>query len=218
MKQFFTVLSLIFIANVGFAQDQDPKAKAILDKLSKTTKTYKAISADFALSMYNKANKLTDKQNGKIAVKGDMFRLEIPGNVIVCNGKTLWNHNKDAKEVTIKDFDASNEDQINPSKIFTIYENGFKYKYEKEEKVGANLCQVINLYPSEGQNKKKYHTLKLYIIKSKNQVTRMKIINKDGTYSVYDIKNFKPNPPLTDDSFNFDTKGFKADEIIDERD
>ncbi len=111
MKKIFSVLTLLFAFN-GFAQDQDPKAKAILDDLSKTTKSYKTISAEYELVLLNKEKKQTDKQSGKIQVKGNKFKLEIPGNTIVCDGKTVWTHNKDAQEVTIKNFEANNEDGL----------------------------------------------------------------------------------------------------------
>lgn len=41
----------------SFAQDQDPKAKAILDDLSKTTKAYKTITADYVYTIFNKDKK-----------------------------------------------------------------------------------------------------------------------------------------------------------------
>lgn len=217
MKNILVTLCSIFMLS-AFAQDQDPKAKAILDDLSKTTKTYKTITSDFVLTMFNKDKKQTEKQTGKVVVKGQMFKLEIPGNNIVCDGKTIWNYNKDAKEVTIKTYDPNNNDQLNPSKIFTIYETGFKYKYVAEEKVGTALCHAIDLFPSVDQGKKKYHSIRIYIDKTKKQVVKMKVTMKDQSSNVYDIKGFKPNLEITDASFVFDTKPFKADQIIDERD
>jgi outer membrane lipoprotein-sorting protein len=217
MKKILIVLASLLTINAT-SQEQDPKAKAILDDLSKLTKTYKTITSDFVLTMYSKDKKQTEKQAGKVVVKGQMFKLDIPGNAIVCDGKTIWNHNKDAKEVTIKTFDATNNDQLNPSKIFTIYETGYKYKYEKEEKLGTVMCHAIDLFPTTDQQKKKYHTIKIYIDKVKKQVVQMKVLMKDGTMSIYDIKAFKPNLEIPDASFVFDTKPFKADQIIDERD
>jgi len=217
MKKFLIILSSLLALTVA-AQDQDPKAKAILDDLSKTTKTYKTITSDFSLTMFGKDKKQLEKQTGKVVVKGQMFKLDIPGNNIVCDGKTIWNHNKDAKEVTIKNFDPNNNDQLNPSKIFTIYESGFKYKYIGEEKVGTVVCHAIDLYPSVDQGKKKYHSIKIYIDKAKKQVLQMKVMMKDQSMNVYDIKSFKPNLPVDDKAFTFDTKPFKPDQIIDERD
>ncbi len=201
----------------SFSQE-DAKAKGILDDLSKTTKTYKSISADYAYTIFNKEKKQTDKLSGKVQVKGTKFKLNIPGSIIVCDGKTIWSHNKDAAEVTIKNFDPNNDDQLNPSKIFTLYETGYKYKFDKEEKIGTATCNVIDLYPSVKPEKKKFHTIKLYIDKTKKQVVQLKMLMKDGGTQIYDIKSFKPNAEIPDPTFTFDTKPFKADQIIDERD
>ena len=219
MKKLFIIISsLIFISNFSFAQDQDPKAKPVLDDLSKATKAYKTIVSEYIFTIISKEKKQLEKQTGKVQVKGNKFKLDIPGNVIVCDGKTIWAHNKDAAEVTIKSFDATNEDQLNPSKIFTMYETGYKYKYDKEEKVGVATCHVITLYPTIKPEKKKFHTVKLYIDKSKKQMVKMVMLMKDGSTQTYEIKVFKPNVELADAVFVFDLKPFKADQITDERD
>lgn len=215
-KIVFLVLAALSL-NLG-AQDQDPKAKAILDDLSKTTKNYKTIVADFVFTMMNKDKKQLEKWSGKAQIKGQKFKMEIPGNTIVCDGKTMWNYNKDAKEVTIKNFEAANDDQLNPSKIFTMYESGFKYKFDKEEKVGAVTCSVIDLYPSVKPEKKKFHTIKLFVDKTKKQVIMVKMMMKDGGTTTYEVKTMKPNSEIAETAFVFDTKGFKPDQIVDERD
>ena len=46
---FFT---FCFLVSIG--QDQDPKAKLILDDLTKNTKAYKTILAEVAFTIYNK--------------------------------------------------------------------------------------------------------------------------------------------------------------------
>jgi outer membrane lipoprotein-sorting protein len=217
MKRFilFFLAAFTLAAN---AQDQDPKAKAILDDLSKTTKAYKTITAEVIFNNLNKDKKpLDDPQNWKIQVKGQKFRLEIPGNTIVCDGKTVWNYNKDAKEVTIKHFNPDNDEQ-NPSKIFTMYETGYKFVYNKEEKVKGAACHEIDLYPAVKPEKKKFHTAKLYVDKTKKQIVQLKMMMKDGGTQTYDIKSLKPNLEIPDSNFTFDLKGFKADQINDERD
>lgn len=219
MKQLFIILSFFIFTSFGLnAQDQDPKAKVILDELSKKTKAYKTIVSDYVFTILNKEKKQTEKQIGKVQLKGNKFKLDIPGNTIVCDGKTVWAHNKDANEVTIKTFDATNEDQLNPSKIFTMYENGFKYKYDRDEKVGNAMCNVISLFPSVKPEKKKFHTVKLFVDKTKKQVAKLVMLMKDGTTQSYQITTFKTNSELSDALFVFDTKGFKSDQITDERD
>lgn len=212
------LISFLISCSTGFAQDQDPKAKHILDELSKKTKSYKTISSEYIFTIFNKDKKQVEKQTGKVIVKGNMFKLEIPGNTIVSNGKKIWAHNKDANEVTIKNFDPNNDDQLNPSKIFTMYESGFKYKYLNDEKVNTAVCNVIALYPSVKPEKKKFHTVKLFVDKTKNQVAKMVMLMKDGSSQSYEIKKFTPNTDIQDNIFVFDLKPFKADQITDETD
>jgi outer membrane lipoprotein-sorting protein len=198
--------------------EQDPKAKTILDEVSKITKAYKTITAEYELVSLNKEKKPINKETGKIQVKGNKFKLEIPGNTIVCDGKTVWTHNKDAQEVTIKNFEPNNEEGLNPTNIFTMYEKGYKYKYDKEEKIGAATYHVIDLYPTIKPEKKKFHTIILYVDKAKKQVHEIKMLMKDGGTQTYEIKSMTPNTELADAVFVFDTKSFKADQIVDERD
>jgi outer membrane lipoprotein-sorting protein len=211
MKTLIFILTS-FTCFKNFAQDQDLKAKAILDDVSKTTKAYKTISTDYSLIVTNKEKKQTDKQTGKINVKGSKFKLEIPGNTIVCDGKTVWTFNKEANEVSVKNYEANADDAMDPTKIFTMYENGYKYKFDKEE---AGLS-IVNLYPSVKPEKKKFHTIKLYVDKSKKQVKKLIMLMKDGGTQTYELKSLTSNLEIPDNQFVFDAKACKC-EVIDER-
>jgi outer membrane lipoprotein carrier protein len=217
MKNFIALI-LISLCGFAFAQEQDPKAKAILDEVSKTTKGYRTLTAEVTFTNFDKDKKPIDKpQAWKVLTKGQKFRLEIPGSTIMSDGKTLWNYNKDAKEVTIRHFDPENDEQ-NPARIFTMYETGYKYKYDKEEKSGSALCHVIDLFPAIKPEKKKFHTVKLYVDKTKKQVVKMRMLMKDGGSQLFEVKSLKPNLEIADGQFIFEMKGLKADQINDERD
>ena len=217
MSVFLVGIAALLVAQTEM--EKDPKAKAILDNVSKATKTYSTITAEYTLRIFNKEKKKIEEQTGKIELKGDKFRLEIPGNLIVSDGKTLWNYNKDAQELTIKEYHPNDEKNeiIMPNNFFTIYESGYKYKYDKKEQVGKTSCDVINLYPAIKPEKKKFHTIKLYIDPSKKQVVQAKMLMKNGEVYVYTLKKFTANLPMGDAYFVYDTKGLKPDQITDER-
>jgi outer membrane lipoprotein-sorting protein len=212
MKKIFLIILALITSSHLQSQDQDPKAKVILDDISKTTKSYKTITTDYSLVITNKDKKQTDKQTGKIQVKGTKFKLDIPGNSIFCDGKTVWTFNREANEVSIKNYVPSADDILDPTKIFTMYENGYKYKFEKEE---AGLS-VINLYPSVKPEKKKFHTIKLYVDKQKKQVKKLIMLMKDGGTQTYELKTLTPNLDILENQFVFDSKSCKC-EVIDER-
>lgn len=194
-------ISVLFIAAFCAANSQnDPQAKKILDELSAKTKAYTSIKAEFSFTM-EKKDKSKDVQNGKIITKGTRYKLEIPGHEIYCDGKTVWDYIKAANEVQIKDMETGGDDAMNPSSIFTIYEKGYKYKFEGEDA----LTQTISLFP-ENPDKKKFHTAKLYVDKTKKQISSVKMMMKDGSSQTYSIKSFEPNTVIPDSDFTFNTK------------
>ncbi|CAN5433329.1 hypothetical protein BH10BAC1_BH10BAC1_21200 [soil metagenome] len=207
-----SIIAFLAIASLSVvAQDQDPKAKKILDELSAKTKACSTIKADFSW-VVEKKDKSKESQTGKIQTKGAKYKLEIPGHEIYCDGKTVWDFIKDANEVQIKDMEVGGDDAINPSNIFTIYEKGFKYKFESEDAT----TQVISLFPIN-PDKKKFHTIKLYIDKNKKQITSVKMFMKDGSTQTYTIKAYICGAVIADTEFAFDSKLHKGVTIEDIR-
>jgi outer membrane lipoprotein-sorting protein len=210
-------LSLIVLSSIislgSFAQEVDVKAKAILDKLSAKTKSYTTIKAEFQYSISNKSEGISDSQTGKIQIKGDSYFLSIQGQDVISNGKGIWTIIKESEEIQINDLpDEDEEDYISPNKIFTLYEDGFKYKFAKEE----NGTQIINLYPKKAEEKS-FHRIVLFINKAKNQITKVKVYGKDGSIFTYSIKTFTPNQAISDSQFTFNKANYTGYEIIDLR-
>lgn len=207
-----TLIALLSVGILGTTTAQnDPKAKTILDELSAKTKAYTSIKAEFTFTI-EKKDKSKDVQNGKIMTKGSKYKLDIPGHEIYCDGKTLWDYIKEANEVQIKDAVGEKDDGITPSTIFTMYEKGFKYKFESE----SATQQIIALYP-ENPDKKKYHTVKLYVDKAKKQITMVKMLMKDGSTHTYEIKKFETNAAIPDTDFVFNTKAHPGVSVEDLR-
>jgi outer membrane lipoprotein carrier protein len=194
-----TLIAFLAIGSLTTNAQVDP-AKKILDDLSSKTKSYSTLKAEFAWTV-EKKDKSKDTQTGKIQTKGAKYKLEIPGHEIYCDGKTVWDFIKDANEVQIKDMEAGGEDAVNPSTIFTIYEKGYKYKFEGEDAT----TQVVSLFPLN-PDKKKFHTIKLSIDKNKKQITSVKMMMKDGSVQTYTIKSFLGNGTIADTDFVFNAK------------
>jgi outer membrane lipoprotein-sorting protein len=206
---FYSIFSLLAVSveaqNVP-QNPKDPKAKAILDKLSQKTKGYTSITAEFEFRLLNKAEGIDDKQDGTIILKDDKYKLKLAEQEIISNGTTVWTYLKDVKEVQISEVDEEEEDEVflNPKKIFTIYESGFKYVLNDEEVRDGKTCHVIKLYP-ENPGGKPFHTIILYIDKSKNQMQSMEVKSKDGNTFIYTIKSFVENKSYSSTLFEFKT-------------
>ncbi|MBI3501811.1 MAG: outer membrane lipoprotein carrier protein LolA [Bacteroidetes bacterium] len=230
IKLFFTAVFLfvfIILSVVeGFAQMPkevvDAKAKAILDEVAKQTKTYSTIKADFTAvtekKETNTKSSVTDTQTGTLQLKGTKYKLEFKGQTIFCDGKTQWTYIKESNEVQINNApDPNATDNINPVNIFTLYEKGYKYKYEKEDVLNGAKVDAINLYPLD-PDKKSFHTIQLFIDKAKKQITSAKIMNKNGTSNTITVKNFTTNSEMADAMFTFNKADYKGVEVVDLRD
>ncbi len=129
------ILSLLLLLAVVFAvkAQQDPKAKKILDKVSVKTKAYKTITVDFTYTLDNNQEDISETSKGKIIIKGNKYKLDLMGAEIFFDGTTSWTYMPDAEEVNVSEPDEDDENAIDPSKIFTLYEQGFKYKFIAEK-------------------------------------------------------------------------------------
>ena len=159
MKLFNLILLALLIPFGSVAQDA--KAKGILDALSKKTKTYSSMQADFEYQMLNKKDGIDETQTGKLLSKGEKYRLNIAGQIVISDGKSVWTILPDAEEVQLSDVPEENESEeyISPNNILTLWEKGFKYKYDSEANLGGKAVDVINLYPIEAKEKS-FHTHK----------------------------------------------------------
>lgn len=220
MKQFALLMVLFTISFNLLAQSspseaqvpQDPKAKAILDALTKKNKAYTTITADFTYKQENKDANINESQKGSVKLKGSKYILKIAGQEIYCNGTKKFTFIPDAEEVQISNIEKGDKDELNPSNLFTLYETGFKYKYEKEETTNGKTVDVIKLFPIN-PTKKNFHTAIIAVDKATNQIYYIKVLGKDGTNYTYFLDKITGNLPMEDSIFNFDVK--KASEVID---
>jgi outer membrane lipoprotein-sorting protein len=219
-----TTFALLFVLSfIGLTQAQtkedlaskDPKAKAILDKLSATNKTDQAMRVKFAFNLENKDQKINETQKGTLLFKGNRFKIDMDKVQIVSDNKTRWTFIKSSKEVQVDHANnPESSDAIEPSKIFTMHEKNHKYKYVGTEKINNVVHEVVKLFPEE-VDKKSFHTVILYINKSNSNLTKAKILSKDGNTYTYTIEKKEVGVAVKDADFIFDTK--KASEVIDLR-
>jgi len=194
-------LALLMLPALAFSQ-KDERAKEILDEFSKKTKDYKTLYSEFAFTLENTQENIKDTQKGKITIKGKKYVLDLMGTEIYFNGKTKWTFLKEANEVNLlepKEGDGGLLD--NPSRLFTIYDREFKYKFKEETTVNKIRVYVIDLYPKKvGVS---YTIVRFSFNKETHEPVQIKYFSKDGNRYTLDIKVLTPNKEIGDDFFNF---------------
>jgi outer membrane lipoprotein-sorting protein len=210
MKYLFICLTLL---GSTLAYGQDAKADAILDKVSAKIKGLKTFYVEFSATIKNSTNGTNSNMSGKGWVKGDKFSAVYGETTLISNGLKKWSIVKEEKTVYESDASGDDEDAINPKKLMTIWESGFKSKYEKEETLGGEKVHVIYLYP-KNPKKANYHTIIVYVSKDDNEVKKAIMKANDGTVSTFTMTKFTSNPAIEDSKFVFDKSKYPGYTVV----
>ncbi len=213
MKKIIFILISVFVASNISAQN-DLKADKLLKLISSRYKKFKTIKADFVYNIESKAEKTHEKQKGTIYTKGNNFRLDIAGQTIICDNKTVWTYNKEANEVQINNYNPK-ETAIRLDDIFTMYGKGFLYKIIEEKKELGKEITLVELTPKD--KKKNYFKIKLTIDKTNQSIVKVLVFDKSGTTHEYTITNQIPNLKLEEHFFGFEIKKYPKVEVVDLR-
>jgi outer membrane lipoprotein-sorting protein len=194
--------------------------------VSQKYKSYDAIKTDFTFTLDNQQAGVKETQSGTLVARSKSNKFKVTlyspqtggkqdvAQEIISDGKTQWTYLKKDNEVQVNNADNSGEG-LNPAKIFTIYEHGYKYVYTGEKKIGGNIYQEIDLTPED--DKKSFFKVRLEIDKAKKQIYSALIFDKNGNKYTYTIKSFVPNVTVADNLFTFDIKSHKGVEVVDLR-
>lgn len=226
MKKLLIISVLILLTvTCSFAQ-KDVTAKAILSKVSEKYRMYNVVKTDFDFTLDNQQAGEKITQSGTLVAKpkANKFRVTIYApeatakpiieQEIISDGKIQWTYLKKDNEVQVNNADNSDEG-LNPAKIFTIYEHGYKYIYNGDVKEGAKVYQEIDLTPDD--IKEPFFKVRLLIDKVKKQIYSALIFDKNGSHYTYTLRNFNGSAQVPDNAFSFDVKEHKGAEVVDLR-
>ena len=208
MTKLLTTLLIAFSTTL-FAQDQ--LAKDVLDRLSTTTKSYKNMTVGFDFIFENKNQNINENQKGILVLQEEMFRLEMEEQIIINDGESQWIYLADMNEVQIIEHDPE-EEMMSPNKLFTIYEEGYKYSYVRAQSEKGKRLQIIDLFPKESGA---FMKITLAVDAAKNQLHKITILDKNGGTYAYLVTSFKSNTDVA--PFTFNATNFPEIEVIDLR-
>lgn len=209
MKILYTLLAILSLSTMSFGQTS---SQSILDKLSKKMKSHNSFYVEFSANTKNTSSGTNTTETGKGWVKGSKFYASLGEIAVVSNGLKTWTIVKEEKSVYEADSDED-EDIMNPRKLMTIWESGFKNKLGKETTINKERVNVIYLYPKSPSDVE-YHTIILYISKTKGDLRKVIIKTKDATVMTYNLKKYTPNPTISDSKFVFDKKKYPGYTVI----
>lgn len=226
MKELILIaLAFAFISAVN-AQDKpvpvtDPEAGAILEKASAKYQSLKGVEVDFTLTTVNPKlkpedddSKYTSNDNGKLYMKGKAFKLVMNGTEIYCDGKIIWSFSPRSNEVQINDYEE-NQETFSPTKIFSVYKEGYSYQVKEKKTFQGKNVTVIELAPMN--RKVSFFKIDVGIEDGTNNLLESKIYEKSGVRYIYKINKLSSSSTIDDSFFIFDKKKYSKAKIIDLR-
>ncbi|HSB94244.1 MAG TPA: outer membrane lipoprotein carrier protein LolA [Flavitalea sp.] len=215
MKKLYSLIGILTLSIVAFAQGSDPAAKEVLDAVSSKFKTYKAVQSAFTLKVEDAKGKVQGVKTGTVYMKGPKYRVNITGQDIFCDGATIWTYDKASNEVTITQLDPSSS-SITPQKLFTnFYDKDFLYKMNGEKKEGNKTLQEIEMTPTD--KNKAFHKVYLLVDKKNQSIYSTKVLEKNGNRYSYTVNSLNGKANVTDAMFVFDKKKYPGVEEVDLR-
>jgi outer membrane lipoprotein carrier protein len=210
-RKLLPLLSLALLTSAAFAQDAD----ALLSKLSERAKNYGTIDASYSSQLVDLKNNFTEDMSGNILVDGGSFKLDLGDYLIISDGTTVWTYDTESNECYLDDADMLIDEGMDPSKIFTIWEDDFKTEWKGTVELDGRECAHINLYPLSGD--KPYHTLQLLIDETKLEIVRLTVKGREGNETEYNIERFETGVNLPESTFQFIEVDYPGVELIDNR-
>lgn len=221
MKKIFTFL--LATAAVISAQAQtgknltqnDPEAKKILDAVSAKFRTYKTPQASFTYTVENAQGKALSTKTGTVTMKGDKYKVNMSGMEIYSDGRTSWNYDKSANEVTVSGVESGSS-AMTPQKLFTnFYDRDFYYKLNGEKTVGGKTVQEIEMTPTD--KTRPFHKVYVLVDKASKNLYSARFLEKSGNRYSYTITKLNPAASASDADFMFNKSKYPGVEVVDLR-
>ena len=205
------LLLLIFgFCTLGYSQD-NLDAELLLNKVSENIKSYENIYINYAYTLQNLEEDISQTNNGSFVSENDNWRFEMLGVTRIFDGDKLYSISPDDEEVTISSQDPEDETTITPNKMLYFYEDGYYFEMDESRLIGngqfRKKIQYVKLVPKDSEAEIKY--ILLGIDTEFNQIYEVIETGKNETVTTISIVDFEFNLPLDANLFVFDEEKYK---------
>jgi len=205
------LLLLIFgFYTLGYSQD-NVNAELLLNKVSDNIKSYDNIYINYAYTLNNLEEDISQTNNGSFVTENDNWRFEMLGITRIFDGDKLYSISPDDEEVTISSQDPEDETTITPNKMLYFYEDGYYFEMDESKLIGngqfRKKIQYVKLVPKDSEAEIKY--ILLGIDTEFNQIYEVIETGKNETVTTISIVDFEFNLPLDNNLFVFDKEKYK---------
>ena len=214
-KQIIKVMRKIFLLFFSFYtlvySQVNSEAELLLNKVSGNIKSYENIYINYAYTLQNLEEDISQTNKGSFVTEDDKWRFEMLGVTRIFDGNKLYSISPDDEEVTISSQDPEDETTITPNKMLYFYEDGYYFQMDEYKFIGntqfRKKIQYVKLIPKDSEAEIKY--ILLGIDTEFNQIYEVIETGKNETITTISIVDFEFNLPLDKNLFVFDEEKYK---------
>lgn len=187
--------STALAAIVLFAgQAQAQTAEQVAQRLQQRYRALNSLQAEFVQTVGGASLR------GMLSVRGDAFRIEMPDQMLVSNGATLWSYSHDDNQVVVQDYDEQ-ELGFSIGQLFTNYLSIFRVTGATQAAIAGVQHDVLALVPREAGTSVRDATL--YVRTDDAVPTKVRVHDVNGSTLAFDLSNVQLNPRLSSETFTF---------------
>lgn len=205
MKAIRTLLiaALTSLTAFAFAQKTaDQVMKHVVDNIKKHSNV--EISIDY--KVINQTNGINENENGSITLQGEAYKITLPDQTVISDGKSVWTYLPDNEEVTITEDDGT----MSPLKLVETYKH-HKTVFAKSDKgKGLRIIEIIN---SDNNIEK----IIVIVDENKNEIQSFTLNDSEGSKHVITLKEYSYDKTLSKNFFKPSEADFPDAEVIDMR-
>ena len=168
------------------------------------------VSFTVTATVLDSQKKETLRQSAQVLYCKGHYRVTVADQEIICDGTTVWQWDKRAKEVAVNKMSDDDMNLFNPGRLLANYDKNFRAKYIRTDDDGT---AVVDLQPRSARS---FHKIRLFIVEKSGLLRRIEVHKYDSGREVYDISNFK-NAGTPASQFTFDAAKHPGVEVIDMR-
>lgn len=208
MKKVTAIIGIILTFMVGALQAQTMASELVKKTIDKINK-HKNVEFVFDYDMSNETIAVTESASGTAHMQGDAYKLEVEGQQIISDGKTMWTYLPDSEEVMVSN-PSNDENIITPIKLLTTYDKDYTMKYTKSNEKGIKVVEMSN-------PKGEFSKVTLKINEAKLEIVSATIGNRSGDAFTIKIKKTVFDQNLEAKFFTFDEKAHPKVDVINMR-
>lgn len=202
------LIAAFAITTPAGAQDADD----VFERLKQKYESIGALRAEFMQTMSSTYMDEQASSTGVLVASGDSYRVETSDQTLVTDGTVTWVYMPSQNQLVINDH-SEDEQAFSVSDFLFDYDERFEVAGLETTTIDGDRHHILTLEP--GTDEAFFTEATLTVRARDDIITRLQVVDVNGTTMVFDLTNIELNPSLDADVFRFDPP--EGTEIIDLR-